>query len=251
MQENNPAPAPALTPEEQLKASIANGPEALYEYLWNTKYAPSIGEALAQEASRRADAFADDVTFKVCGEQIRLMTPKDLLYLDGTDNAFVVWQTEPMMKDVEFFLWQLNQQNNPSQPLRNAYRLGKFRNRVFRYVIANGYDACVSEIFSFMDRVFIDLPSGGELTPEEKKHVGKPPTVHSVAPLLVAVGSSLGPIDPMSGKLLGDTPIPRLIQYQRASDRRTSGKENYGNFDSMRSQCIEEMNRIMAESKKG
>ena len=79
MQEENPAPAPAPTPEEQLKAAILAGPETLYEYLWNTKYAPSIGVSLAEEASRRADAFADDVTFKVCGEDIRLITPKDLL----------------------------------------------------------------------------------------------------------------------------------------------------------------------------
>lgn len=249
MQADNPSPA--ITPEEELKQVILRGPEALYEYLWNTKYAPSIGESLAQEASRRADAFADDVTFTVCGEEIRLITPKDLLYLDGTDNSFVVWKTEPCMKDVEFLLWQLNRKNNPAQPIRNAYRFGKFRNRIFRYILKNGFDESVSEIFTFMDRVFIDLPCGGEPTPEEKKHMGKPPTVHAVAPLLVAVASSLGPFDPMSGKLLGETPIPRLIQYQRAADRRTSGKENYGNFDSMRSQCVEEMNRIMAESKKG
>lgn len=250
MQEDNSAQIPAPTIEEQLKAAIDGGPEALYEYLWNTKYVPSLNDSLNQEASRRADAFADDVTFTVCGEEIRLITPKDLLYLDGMDNSFVVWKTEPCMKDVEFFMWQLNRRNNPTQPIRNAYRFGKFKSRIFNYVLKNGFDESIGEIFSFMDRVFIDLPCGGQPTPEEKKIIGKPPTVHAVAPLLVAVAASLGPFDPMSGKLLGETPIPRLIQYQRSIDRRTSGKDNYGNFDSMRSQCIEEMNQIMAESKK-
>lgn len=242
---------PDETIDAELKAAVAQGPEALFNYIWATKYVPMLDAELALEQSRRADAFAENVTFTVCGEEIHMMTPRFLVDLDGMDNPFVAWTKEAEYEDIEHFIWHLHRDNNPNAALTTAYRRGKFKNRLNVWVYKQGMDAAVSEVFRFLDRVFIDLPNGGEHTPTEKKDATKPPTVHSIAPLLVGVAAAIGPFDPLSGKLLGQTPIPRLIQYQRAAMRQTHGKEAHGHFDSMRSKCMEEMNEIMAQSRKG
>ena len=226
--------------EDEIKAICQQGPEALYNHVWNTHYVPLIQEEIADEASRRADAFAPNATFTVCDEELRVMTPQDLVFLDGMGSPFVAGGREAMFEDVDFFLWSLHRDNKKARPIRTAFLRGKFKARLSRFVAENSVDDAILQVFAYLDRVFIDLP------PADTKAERKPPTVHCVAPLLVDVASILGPFDPMDGAKLGETPIPRLIQYQRAKSN-SSGKQQFGQFDTRRSQCLEHTNRLMAE----
>jgi len=50
-------------------------PTQLFNHLWTTKYAVEIADRMALEAQRKAESFVD-ATITVCGEEIRLMTPR-------------------------------------------------------------------------------------------------------------------------------------------------------------------------------
>jgi len=220
------------------------GPNELFGWLWHTKYGPEIAEVAAKEAARRADAFADGVTFTVCEEELRLMTPRDLLMLDGFENAFVC-ATEPTADDLAFILWTLNVQNDGSRSWRNHWRKGRCSQRVAQ---RTDFEADVSEVYHYLDRLWLDTPAdeppdiaGGQA--KERKPSG----VYCLAPLMVNVAGTLGAVDPMSGRLLADTPIPRLLQYQRSAVERKTGEAAATSFDSYRSRCLEEVNNIMQE----
>lgn len=225
----------------------AMGPTELYHYLWATKYVPLINDTLRKEGERRMHAFADDVTFVVCGEELRLMTPHDLHLLDREDNAFVC-ATEYTKKDLAWFLWTLNVQNDGTDGWRNRFRRGKCYARI---AARDDLDADAGEVYGYLDRLWIDTPADeakGDGKGGEGQKDKRPPTVYCIAPLLVNVAISLqgSAIDPMSGRLLGFTPIPRLLQYQRAGMERKTGEREATSFDSYRSKCLEEVNNIMA-----
>lgn len=217
----------------------------LFNFLMGTKYIPAIQDTLRRENERRADAFADNVTYTVCGEEIRLMTPRDLLMLDGFENAFVCAR-EPSIADAQWFLWTLNIANNGrSHSWANRYRKGKHDARI---ALREDFECDCGEIYSYLDRLWLDEPAD-EATKDPvgvKRERRKPATVYCIAPLLVNVASSVGATDPMSGLLLADTPIPRLLQYQRAANERRSGEDAATSFDSMKSRCMEEVNNIIA-----
>ena len=224
--------------DDKLKEIAAQGPEALMEHLWATKYLPQIQQEIADEQSKRSDAFYDAATLTVLGEELRLMTPKDLVFLDGMGSPFIIGGSEPTVVDVIRFIWTLHADNDGTLGIRNAYRRGK----VFSRVTRNYTDRAAVEVFEYIDRIFIDLPDGAD----NKGGEARPPTNHCIAPLLVKVAANIGPVDPMNGKTLGDTPIPRLIQYRRAAEM-NKGEKQYGVVDSRRVQCLDEVNCLMAE----
>lgn len=236
--------------DEATSQAIAAGPQALFDHLFGTKYLPAYQQTLAEQNSRRTDAFADDVTFEVCGEFIRLMTPRDFVWLDGIESPFVVGGTEATVEDFCEFLWALHPHNDPTRPILSAYRNGKMRNRVAVYMSKGDEWDMVAEIYEYLDRIFLDAGGSGATKQDPLAREKRPPTVHDIAPLIVSAAAAVGPIDPMSpgGKRsLGDTPIPRLIQYQRAAHKNAGGKETMTGFDSLRSRCLEEVNNIMRE----
>lgn len=213
----------------------------MLDHLWATKYVPELNGKIQHEAERRADAFSD-MPFTTFGEELRQMTPKDLVFLEGMDNPFVAGGPELTFGDSAFFLWHLNALNEPERPLVNAFRRGKFKARISARAEEHGEDVAIAEIFAYIDRIFIDLPSPD---PKDKTDT-KPPTVHCVAPLLIDVASVIGPRDPMNGKMLGDTPIPRLIQYRSAAQQRGGG-EKFTALDSANVACMAEANEVMRE----
>lgn len=227
--------------DDATREAAARGPLDLFEHLWGTKYVPALNEEIAAEAARRSDAFFDDVCFTCCGEELRVMTPTDLHWLDGIDNCFVAGGAEPTEDDVAVFLWSLHAHNQPKRVLRTAFRRGRFKARLTQWLAFNGLDEGVLEIFRYLDRVFIDLPDGQGKKNEERK----PPTVHCIAPLLVNVAAFIGPTDPMNGRYLGLTPIPRLIQYQHAGEQRTATKQGYTVVDSWKTRCMAEVNEVI------
>jgi len=226
----------------------ALGPNELFHHLWGTKYAPAMAATAQKEAERRADAFADGVTFTVCGEELRLMTPAELLLLDGFENAFVC-ATEPTIDDLQWLLWTLNVQNSGRRgSWANAWRKGRCYQRVEQR--AEFFHDDVSEVYQYLDRLWLDEAAGEPAPMEGAKPVRKPATVYCLAPLLVNVAGAVGHIDPMSGRLLAHTPIPRLLQYQRSAIERKTGEQEASSFDSQRSRCLEEVNNIMAERRR-
>jgi hypothetical protein len=219
------------------------GPGQLFDYLWGTKYAPEMAEAARRESERRADAFVDGATFNVCGEEIRLMTPRDLLMLDGFENAFVC-AAVPTPEDLQWFLWVLSVQNNGSPySWRNRWRKGRCYARV---ALREDFEADAGEVYAYLDRLWLDEPAAATKDEAGERKARKPATVYCLAPLLVNVAGSVGSVDPMSGQLLAHTPIPRLLQYQRAAIERKTGEQEATSFDSQRSRCLEEVNNIMA-----
>lgn len=224
----------------------AMNPGELFGFLMATKYVPAYQETARKESERRSDAFADGVTYTVCGEEIRLMTPRDLLMLDGFGNAFVC-AGEPKDGDVRRFLWQLHTHNDGTNSWRMRIRKGRFEARMDG---RTSVDDDASDIYDYMDRLWPDTPADPFTKPPDgvqDTRAGKPMSVHWLAPLMVNVAGAIGPIDPVSGKLLGDTPLPRLLQYQREAIERKTGEESGTSFDSLRSRCLEEVNIIMAE----
>ena len=221
--------------DDKLKAAAQQGPDALMEHLWATKYLPAIQQEIAEEQSKRADAFYDKATLTVLGEELRLMTPHDFVFLDGMGSPFIIGGAEPTIVDVIRFIWTMHVDNDGTMSIRNSFRRG----RVFSRITRNYTDRATLEVFEYIDRIFIDLPTG------DGKESG-PPANHLMAPLLVKVAAIIGPIDPMNGRSLGDTPIPRLIQYRRAAEQ-NKGEKQYGVVDSRRVHCVDEVNRIMAE----
>lgn len=221
----------------------AMGPRQLFDWLWQTKYGPEIVQTLRAESERRMHAFADDVTFIVCGEELRLMTPRDLHYLDRDRNAFVCSCEDITPGALQWFLWTLSVTNDGSLSWRNRWRKGRCYGRVS---MREDLDADSSEVYAYIDRLWLDTPADEPTDAAGGQQQRKPPTTYCLAPLLANVAGAVGAIDPMSGRLLADTPIPRLLQYQRSALERKTGENEPSSFDSYRSRCLEEVNQIVA-----
>lgn len=221
------------------------GPAELFHHLWSTKYGPRMAETVRTESERRADAFADNVTFTVCGEELRLMTPRDLLMLDGFENAFVCGR-QPTEQDLQWFIWTLNSENDGSRSWRNLWRKGRC---YARFETRPDFLEDVAEVYEYLDRLWLDTPAdpmpGDGQAEQQRRQQSKPATVYCLAPLLVNVAGIMGAVDPMSGRLLADTPIPRLLQYQRSALERKTGEQEAGSFDSWRQKCVNEVNQIV------
>jgi hypothetical protein len=217
----------------------------LFNHLWQTKYAPEITDKLNREAQRRAESFAN-VPITVCGEELRLMTARDLLWLDGFENAFVTGAKIPTEEDVAFFLWTMNTKNTRGGGLMTSFRKGKLWGKFTGGNRDLAHD--VAEIEEYCDRVFIGMEDQSQEQGVQQLEK-KPAQVYFLAPLLINVAGSIGPRCPMDGELLADIPIPRLMQYAKAirdKDPNNTNDETTA-FDSQRSRCLEEVNQIFAE----
>jgi len=221
-------------PADQLATLDAAG---LFQALW-PKYEGEVRDTMLREMQHRDEAFID-VPRTVAGEEIRMLTPRDFLLLDGFDSPFSkMGNLLPNEDDCFFFVWTLHTANTGKGVL-NAFRRGRVRARVMSRDVAE----TAAEIDIYLDSVFIDID---RKTPQKRE--SRPASISFVTELIVDVASAMGPRDPFSGALLADVPIPRLLQYQRAVARAEHGeKADYTAFDSARSRCLEEVNRILAE----
>ena len=81
------------------------------EQLWADKYAKRFAEEHAREEARREQAFLD-IPATVVGEEIRMMTPVDLLILNGVESPFVCGAPDTASPgDVALFVWMLHVEN--------------------------------------------------------------------------------------------------------------------------------------------
>src|SRR5688500_13198570 len=98
------------------------------EELWASKYAARFAEEKDREEARRAQTFLD-LPATVCGEDIRIMTPMDLLILNGIRSPFVCGG-DPRPGDIAVFLWFLNTQNDKSDTWKNERRKAHMLRRI-------------------------------------------------------------------------------------------------------------------------
>lgn len=208
-----------------------------FDEVWSAEFAPAVRARVAAISARRSDAFSDS-TLTVCGEEIRQMSPSDLLILDGFSCPFVCGAPASAIDfaDVAFFLWQLHQDNRPGW--LTAFRRGRMLGRLRRLDLA----ACIAEISDYCERMFADFTPAAAGDLEQPAAALQPlPTVHFLAPLLVSVAREIGHIDPLSGALISESPLPRLVQYQKAAAPNPDEKDDLAG---LRSQCLARLNEL-------
>jgi hypothetical protein len=211
-----------------------------FDQIWQAEFAPMVSARLATATARRSEAFLD-TTLTVAGEEIRQMTAEDLLMLDGFESPFVCGTDRAITpEDVAFFLWQLSPLNDGTARFRNRLR----RTALLRRVATRDLEADCAAIREYCARMFADFapPDAGEAygtAPEPA--LAKPPSCYWLAPLLLSVSRDLGHLDPMSGRLLAQIPLPRLVQYRQAAQPADAPADDLA---SLRSRCLERLNTL-------
>jgi hypothetical protein len=186
--------------------------------IWREQFAEKFAQERAAESERRDIAFLD-VTFNVCGEEVRCMTARDMLILDGLKNPFVSGG-EISPGHIPQFLWLLHSRNDPSRPVRTAFQKGLLIGRVRRLK----YIESIKSISEFIETMFLDSPAGRK---PDKEGGGDNRGLQTcfLAPLLMRIARDVGSLDPASGLPLIHSPLPRLFQYLKDIRARAEGKE--------------------------
>lgn len=201
--------------------------------LWATKFARRFAEEQAAEEARREQAFLDIPT-DVCGEPLRLMTPQDLLILNGINSPFVCPREEQAV-DVPIFLWVLHAANDGAKTWRNRRR----RDAMIKRVAVRSFASCIKEITDYVDGIFLDAPAGGGSDTERR-----PLGACFLAPLIVSLAVETG----WAQKEIMGTPLPRLFQYRKAIRARELGKEfkDFSPSDRLTGEFLSELNAANA-----
>ena len=218
-----------------------------FEQVWSAEFAPQVSATRRVQTERRTEAFLD-ITLTVCGEELRQMTPADLLHLDALENPYVCGAplADITLLDSAAFLWQLAALNDHTPSFANLWR----RSRFLRRLAAIPADTQLTAILAYTGRIFADFPGPSESSPSPESSAFAPESkTYFLAPLLVEVASDIGHLDPMSGQLLAHTPLPRLAQYQRSLRERTSTEKDYTEIDSLRNRCMDRVNQLNAAAR--
>lgn len=199
------------------------------EQLWADKYAARFAEERAAEEARREESFLD-LPKTVCGEEVRQITPADLLVLHGVGNAFVCGG-EPDAGHIGVFVWWLSVQNDGSESWANTRRKNRLMRRLRRY----DFDEAVFEIQAYVLGCFLDAPGGGN------QDGFRPIGTCFLAPLVTSVAVETG----WSQKEILQTPLARLFQYLKAIRARKMGKEfvDSAPSDRITSEFLSELNQ--------
>lgn len=185
--------------------------------IWQEKFAARFAAERTAEDERRKIAFLD-VTHVVCGEEVRCMTARDILILDGLQNPFVSGGSIAPAQ-IPQFLWLLSVDNDPRRPVRSAFKKGRMIGRARQL----DYSKAIEEIGDFVDMMFLDSPTGGK--PERDGGEGRGLQTCFLAPLLVRLACEMGALDPASGLPFIESPLPRLFQYLKTLRAKAEGKE--------------------------
>lgn len=201
------------------------------EQLWAEKYAGLFAEEQAREVANRDQAFLNQAV-DICGEELRVMTPMDLLVLSGVDNAFTCGGA-PRAGDVGVFLWWLNTSNDGSNSYGNAWRKGRALRRIARLP----FEEVVPAIFGYMNRVFQDAPGGGG-GGDERRPLG----TCFIAPLVLRVARETG----WEEAAILSTPLPKLFQYLKTMRAQEQGKDfmEFTPSDQIKGDFLSELNAL-------
>jgi hypothetical protein len=197
--------------------------------LWEKKYAPRFAELRAQEESRREQAFLS-VPLTICGEELRPMTARDLLVLNGIDSPFVC-PTEVGVVELAMFLWILNVENDGTQSWRNMRR----RSKMFRRIAPLNFDASVSECRAYVEAIFQDAPKGSAQAGEKR-----PLGTCFLVPLVMRIAKETG----WDRDTILDTPMAQLFQYLKYIQAQAEGKDfnDWSPSDSITNEFLCELN---------
>lgn len=204
------------------------------EELWASKFAHRFAEERAREEARREQAFLD-LPIIVGGEEVRAMTPNDLLLLNGAECPFVCGgQDSP--EQVALFIWALHVQNDGTLGWFNRRR----RYKMIRRLAPQNYDELVRACNEYVEEMFQDAPGGGGESSKERRPLG----TCFLAPLVVNLAVETGW---SQHEILG-TPLPRLFQYQKAIRAREDGKKfiDSSPSDRLTSEFLDELNKQTA-----
>lgn len=111
---------------------------------------PGLGEAIKIENANRDEAWIN-LTEEICGIEIEQMTLFHLLLLDGASNCFILGRS-PTPAGVAQFLWVVSP--------RFCYE-SKARNKFVKKLRKIPYEEAITQINSYLDKTFLDVPSGG------------------------------------------------------------------------------------------
>lgn len=204
------------------------------EELWASKFAHRFAEERAREEARREQAFLD-LPIIIGGEEVRAMTPNDLLLLNGAECPFVCGgQDSP--EQVALFIWALHVDNDGSLGWFNRRR----RYRMIRRLAPQNYEGLVRACNDYVEEMFQDAPGGGGESSKERRPLG----TCFLAPLVVNLAVETG----WSQHEILTTPLPRLFQYYKAIRAREQGKKfiDSSPSDRLTSEFLAELNKQSA-----
>lgn len=112
---------------------------------------PGLREAVKRENDVRDASFLD-LTTSICGIEIRQMTPRDLLILDGIGNPLVA-NALPSPVQLAEFLWLLSPRYRNRSPVR--------RFLFARSIRRLNYIAAAKACSRYISDTFQDSPGGG------------------------------------------------------------------------------------------
>lgn len=201
------------------------------EELWQTKYAARFAQERALEESHREEAFLN-ITWTVCGEELRPMNPQDFLILNGIESPFVCAQeVEPA--DIVIFLWHLNALNDGSHSWLNERRRKKMIRRVAMLNFVDSTKACRQ----YVEKAFQDAPRART---DAGDRISKPIGTCFLVPLIMRIAKETG----WSKDEIMRTPLPQLFQFIKHLNAEAMGKDfvDYSPSDRITNEFLVDLN---------
>lgn len=158
---------------------------------------PGLPEAVKRENDIRDASFLD-LNANICGVEIRQMTPRDLIILDGIGNP-LMGGTLPSPAQLADFLWKLSPHYAEHAPLRR-WLFGRSIRRL-------DYMAAVKACWRYIEDTFQDSPASSG--PSSIPYAGW------CAYLLNNIAINYG----WSEQTIINTPLKRLFQYLKCIRR--------------------------------
>lgn len=159
---------------------------------------PGLAEAFKRENDIRDASFLD-ITANICGVEIRQMTPRDLLILDGLGNPLMAGGL-PSPAQLADFLWKLS----PRYQEGNSVRRFLFARSIRKLDYITAVRAC----WKYVEDTFQDSPASSG--------VSSTPYAGWCAYLVCNLSSN--PVE--AEKVILNTPLKRLFQYLKVIRRK-------------------------------
>lgn len=163
---------------------------------------PNLAEAIASEQANRDESFVGFGEI-IGGIEVLQMTPKHLLILDGSGNAFATGKT-PEASDIAAFLWVLNPDFTTDNKARDNFLL-----KVKVLSVAE----LLEGIRQYLEKTFQDAPSGNGSNQK--------PYASWIAILIDSFASEYG----WTPQTVLETPLRQLYQLLDAKNKRKYGSK--------------------------
>lgn len=172
---------------------------------------PEVIAAQQAEQTTRDLAFLD-IPFELCGELVRQVTPRTVLYLTGAGSPFMVGGM-PLPEHVAQFLWV----HSVDYRKGNGAVAGWLRWRLCRRIRGLDYMDSVQAVRQYVDDAFMDAPNG--------KGGEDSPFASSMAHFVDAFASEYG----WDANTVLDAPIAVLFQLRRLHVKRADPNKHFMN----------------------